>query len=308
VTTCDQSFYLGLDGGGSKTLAIIVNEQRQEVGRGLAGSSNYAAVGLDAALKNIYAAVAIAAEAAHCTLPFKTAWLGLAGVDRPADRDALAPHLSQLAHHVRLTNDAHLLVSALPDEHGIALIAGTGSIALAINPDGQTIRAGGWGHILGDEGSGFALGQQALQAAVRAADRRGQQTLLLASILEQLQLKQAEDLIGVVYAQEDKVLVARLSSCVLGTAQKGDELAKQILVRGAYELALAVSTVYQRLDPPPNPLSLALGGGLLLHEQYYRSLLLKQVAEILPPMCSLGEIVLIDEPALSAARAAISLS
>ncbi|MGH2507553.1 MAG: BadF/BadG/BcrA/BcrD ATPase family protein, partial [Ktedonobacteraceae bacterium] len=107
------AFALGVDGGGSKTLAVIVNEQGNEVGRGLAGSANYQVIGLETAVKQIHTAVEQAAQAAHCQLPLRTAWLGLAGIDRPTDFDLLRPFLSTLAEKVLLTNDAELLLAGL---------------------------------------------------------------------------------------------------------------------------------------------------------------------------------------------------
>ncbi|MBO0782453.1 MAG: hypothetical protein J2P37_26870 [Ktedonobacteraceae bacterium] len=298
-----DTFYLGIDGGGSKTLAVIVNTQGHELGRGQAGSSNYTAVGLQSALNSIHTAVQEATQAAGCSLPARYAWLGLAGVDRPADHDTLYPHLTSLASHVQLSNDAELAFSVLENALGVALIAGTGSIALGRDARGTIIRSGGWGHILGDEGSGYDLGRQALLAAVRSADGRGPQTQLLHLILDSWGLHQAEDLISAVYASDDKARIARLSSCVFAAARASDHIAEQIIEQGAAELALAVKAVYERLDFAAQPLPLALCGGLLLNEELYRERLLHHLRAIL----SLGRVVEVQEPALSAARAAINL-
>ncbi|HEY7357875.1 MAG TPA: BadF/BadG/BcrA/BcrD ATPase family protein, partial [Ktedonobacterales bacterium] len=116
--------FLGIDGGGSKTLAVIVDAQGQERGRALAASSNYQAVGIEPALAALHAAAEQAARAAGGALPVKAAWLGLAGVDRPADQRLLLPRLHALAATTRLTNDAELLLSALDDAVGVALVAG----------------------------------------------------------------------------------------------------------------------------------------------------------------------------------------
>ena len=200
----EQDYYLGIDGGGSKTLAIIVDTQGNEIGRGYAGSSNHTGVGLATAIANIHAAVAQAQQKLDSQISIQKAWLGIAGIDRQEDQQILATHVQALANTVYITNDAELALSALPATIGVGLIAGTGSIALGRNAQGQTTRSGGWGHILGDEGSGYALGHQALRAAVRAADGRGPQTLLLASIMQQWKLQQVDDIIKEVYGNEDK--------------------------------------------------------------------------------------------------------
>lgn len=298
------AFALGVDGGGSKTLAIIVNEHGQEIGRGIAGSTNYHTIGLEKATQHIHTAATQAAQAAHCQLPLYTAWLGLAGVDRASDLEHFTPYLSTLATHVQLTNDAELLLAGLEHALGVALIAGTGSIAWGRDVDGHNARAGGWGHLLGDEGSGYAIGQQALQAAVRASDGRGPHTLLLARILDAWQLQKAEQLISHVYSEPDKARIASLSSVVLRCADAGDPVATTIVQHAAQELALAVRAVSQNLTFPRQEIPLALGGGLLLNETEFRI----QVLHDIHQNQSIKQVVCVAQPALSAARAALRLT
>lgn len=296
--------FLGVDGGGSKTLAILVDGQGQERGRGQSGSSNYAAVGVQQAVAHLGAAAEEAARAAGYALPLKAAWLGLAGIDRPEDVALLSPLLAPLAEQIHLTNDAELVLSGLERSVGVALIAGTGSIALGRDADGNTTRAGGWGHILGDEGSGYEIGRLALQAASRAADGRGQPTLLLNLIMNHWSLRKAEDMIGQVYKDEDKAQIARLSSLVFIAAHAGDEAARQIVQHAAHELALAALTVGKALNFPDDQMPLALGGGLLVHEAVFRMQVLRRIRHRRTP----GPVVTVDQPALSGARAAITLS
>src|SRR5712691_11617702 len=145
--TTPQSGYLGVDGGGSKTLAVIVNGQGRELGRGLSDCSNQSIVGTAQAVASIHRAVAEAMQAAsHDTsgLSVRKAWLGMAGVDRPQDVEAIYPKVVDLAEQVQLTNDAELLLGALDNAVGVAVIAGTGSIALGRNAAGVVKRTGGW--------------------------------------------------------------------------------------------------------------------------------------------------------------------
>jgi len=297
------SSFLGVDGGGSKTLAIVVDARGQERGRGLAGSANYAAVGIQQAVAHLRAAVEQAAQMAGGKILLKAAWFGLAGVDRPGDHALFLPHLQPLAETIRLTNDAELLLSALDDAVGVALVAGTGSIALGRDALGATTRAGGWGHILGDEGSGYELGRHALQAAARAADGRGPPTMLLERIMQHWSLRTANDLIGRVYGDEDKAEIARLSSIVFLAARAGDQAARKIVQRAASELALAAITVGHALDFAERRVPLALGGGLLVHEADFRAQTLRRIRRRRP----IGPVVTVDQPALSAARAAIHI-
>ena len=295
----NDSYYLGVDGGGSKTLAVIVDAQGRERGRGHAGSANHTGVGLEQALQNISAAVQQAASDVPCSLPLASAWLGLAGIDRPADATLLGSHLRELAALVLMTNDAELLLSALGKQAGIVLIVGTGSIALARDQEGNVSRVGGWGHILGDEGSGYDIGRRGLQAAVRAADGRGQATLLLDLILQHWQLRTAEDLIDAVYTVDNKAKIAQTAIYVIHAARQGDAVALEIVEQAADELALLVQTV----SPSLSQLPIALGGGLLLHDGFLREHILHRIQQ----KQDIGPVIRVEHPAFSAACAAITL-
>ena len=298
-----DAYYLGVDGGGTKTLAVIVDAAGVERGRGLAGCANVKVTGLDAALNEVDAAIQAASAAAGCRAPFAAAWLGLSGVDAPPDQALLLPHLGALAKVVRLTNDAALLLGALSDGVGVALIAGTGSIALGRNAAGMQARAGGWGHLVGDEGSGYDMGRRALQAALRAADGRGPSTQLLDDILAAWALDDAAEIIGRVYPPGDKAEIARLSRLVFAATKAGDRVADRIVRRGAAELAQAALAVGKALGFGAGSLPLALGGGLLLHEARLRdeALRLMRRTQMVEP------VALVAEPALSVALAARSL-
>jgi len=202
-----------------------------------------------------------------------------------------------------LTNDAELPLSALDGTAGVALIAGTGSIALGRDSHGTTARVGGWGHIIGDEGSGYEIGRRGLQAAVRAADGRGQTTALLELMLQHWHLDKASDIIGQIYPAGDKAVIARLSPIVLMAARAGDKVARRIVQQAAGELALAVVTVSDILDFPATQIPLALAGGLLVHETDFRSQVLQRIRR----HRSIGQLAIVAHPALSAAHAAVRL-
>ncbi len=299
----DVALFAGIDGGGSKTLAVVVDADGRERGRGTAGSSNYAAVGVDRAIGEIRASLVGATRAAGSDAPVAAAWIGLAGVDRPADQTALLPRLRQIAGRVHLTNDADLVLTALPGAVGIAAIAGTGSIMLGRDTQGRTARVGGWGHVIGDEGSGYELGRLALQAASRAADGRGPATTLLDSIMQFWRLGEPGDLISRVYHHENNTWIARLSSLVFAAARTVDPVARKLVSRVAPEFALGVVTVGDQLDFSEGTLPLALAGGLLTGEPTLRAMLLRRVRR----RWAIGPVEVVTEPASSAARAATRL-
>jgi N-acetylglucosamine kinase-like BadF-type ATPase len=294
-----HSYSIGVDGGGTKTLAIIVDADGNECGRGYAGSANHTHAGIKPAVEHIRTAVEKAAHQAACTLPLQAAWFGLAGIDRPADCDLLLPHLRPLAHHIRLTNDADLVLSGLPDMVGMALIAGTGSIALGRDARGVSARAGGWGHLIGDEGSGYDLGCRCLQAVAKAADGRGPATVLVELVLKQWKLNNTSDIIGKVYNDCDQATIAALSALVCSAARDNDEVASGLVEDAAHELALSLAALKKRLDFTDGSIPLALSGGLLLHEGSFREQVIRATSKHL----SIGTITIVEEPALSGARA-----
>ena len=304
MTRASPALFLGVDGGATKTLAVIVGADGRERGRGIAGSGNQAAVGLARAIESIRGAVAEAARLAGAGAPFRAARIGLAGVDRPGDRDRLLPHLNMLADIVRLTNDAELALTGLDNAVGVAVIAGTGSISLGRDATGKTARSGGWGHIIGDEGSGYEVGRLALKAAARASDGRGPQTALLAAIMAAWQLSRPDAMIDRVYPDGDKGEIARLSALVFAAAREGDTIARRIMHAAATELALAALAVDEMLDFPDGRLPIALAGGMLIHEADFRAMLLRRLRR----RRAVGQVALVAEPALSAARAAIHLT
>jgi len=299
---------LGIDGGGTKTTALLADGEGRILGRGFAGSSNYHTIGLAAAgealLEGIRAAFAEAGEALR---PVAAACLGLAGVDRPEDRELIRAWAreARVAEEVLVVNDGAIVLAAgTPDNWGVAVISGTGSIAWGRNPDGATARAGGWGHLLGDEGSGYAIALEALRAVARAADGRAPATALSEAILSRLGLPSPAALIGYVYRRPLlPAEIAALAPLVDRAAGEGDEVAAGILRRAGEELALAAATVAERLGLGRPRLPLALAGGVLR-----RSALVRE--ELLAALEGRGwqaePASVVDEPARGAVRLALA--
>jgi glucosamine kinase len=295
-------YVLGVDGGGSRTQAVVLDAQGHACGFGVSSSANYRAIGIRRAAGHLRAAAEAAVQTAGGQLPLRAAWLGVAGVDRLEDRERLLPHLRSLANVVRLTNDAELVLGGLPGEVGVALVAGTGSIAVGRDAHGAATRAGGWGHILGDEGGGYGIGRLALRAAVRAADGRGPATTLLELILTQWHLRSADELADQVYQDRGKSRVASVAPLVLEAARAGDPVARRIVRHAADDLALAALTAGAGLDFPVGSLPLALGGGLLVHVADLRRRVLRRLLSRRP----VAPVEVVADPALCAARASLA--
>ncbi|MGE0760399.1 MAG: N-acetylglucosamine kinase, partial [Pirellulaceae bacterium] len=186
----------------------------------------------------------------------------------------------QLARRLVITNDAEpLLAAASPAGWGIALIAGTGSFAVGRAPDGQSARCGGWGYLVGDEGSGYALALAGMRCVTRAADGRGPATQLLDRLLADWGISSPAELVPVLYGAEmTRRRIAEFAPVVLETARGGDPVAAQLVVDAAAELAVLVSTLRRRLGLATGTFPLALAGGVLVHAAELREQLGRQLA------------------------------
>ncbi len=274
-----STYVLGIDGGGSKTAVWLSRQDAPArwtvIGRGVAGPSNPQSVGFDAAFRNLDAAVDAAFADARLPVGEVAAACGaLAGAERDSDRQRVETWARErrLASRLALVHDAlPLLAAGTPAGFGVGLIAGTGSFAFGQNDRGESARAGGWGYLLGDEGSGYAIALAALQSAAHAADSRGPATRLLERFMTKFELAQPLDLINVIYQSGvDRATIAAWSDIVIEEAAAGDTVASSVVSRAARELAETVAAVCRKLKFDRTPFPLALGGGLVVHHASYR--------------------------------------
>jgi N-acetylglucosamine kinase-like BadF-type ATPase len=205
-------------------------------------------------------------------------------VGRPDDERPIREWAERhrLAAVVEVTSDVALLLAAgTPDGWGVALVAGTGSIALARGRDGRTARAGGWGYLLDDAGSGYALATAGLRAVVRAADGRGPATALTERLLAHLGLSRPQELVGAVYRGGlDRAAMAAMGRLVLDAAEAGDAVAADLVAQGVSELASMAAAAARSLGLDGDPIPLALAGGLLLGSAGYRGQLLSALERL----------------------------
>ena len=240
-----RTFVLGIDGGGTHTVALLadgaegnLSDGSTVLGRGEAGPSNLKTVGAERALRELDEAISHAFTAAGLERqPVAAACLGLAGLGRAEDR-LLVQRWGveiQLAQRLEVVTDAELLLAAgTPEGWGLAVVCGTGSIAIGRGPDGRQDRAGGWGPLLGDEGSGYALALAGLRAATQAEDGRGPPTILLDLLLGKLNLHEPQQLVTVLYGSGwDRTALAGLAVVVLEAAEGGDAVAVRLAQEGA---------------------------------------------------------------------------
>lgn len=285
----DRRPVFGVDGGGSKTLAWLIDptaDSQTPIGVGESGPSNPLAVGWHTAIANIELALNRAfVDAGIPHQEVAAACLAIAGTGRDVERQRLELWAEQhgIAERMLVTNDAHpILAAGTSTGVGVAIISGTGSFAFGQNPQGKTARAGGWGQVFGDDGSGHAIARAGLRAVARAHDGTGPATRLTSDLLQAFNAASFIDLREAVSADSTDVKkLARLAPLVMTAAGVGDSVACEIVEDAARGLSGLVLSVHRQLRDHPDsfPIELALSGGMLSHSEFFREKVLENVAQ-----------------------------
>jgi N-acetylglucosamine kinase-like BadF-type ATPase len=299
-------FVIGIDAGGTKTVCQLADERANVLAESRGPGANLQAGGELEVEKALHAVMAEALGRDRSIRPTAIC-CGMAGVDRPEDVAAVRAILTRIGQKADLliVNDALIALEAgAPGEAGVVIVAGTGSIAYGRDAEGHAARAGGWGHVLGDEGSGYWLGRQALQAVVRAADGRGPATLLSHLVLEHYRVGRAQDLVHQIYYGGSRPsAIAALGALVERAADQDDAVAQQIVQTGAAELAAAAISVATRLRLDACPV--VLSGGMFRAVPRLAAGVIARLAALLPGAAARPLTV---EPARGAVHLALALA
>jgi N-acetylglucosamine kinase-like BadF-type ATPase len=255
--------FLGLDGGQSGTTALVADERGTVLGMGKAGPCNHVS-GPEGRAKftaAIRGSVEGACHKAGVDAKFAAACLGFSG--GPADKDALVRELIH-AERFHVTDDAAIaLTGATAGAPGIVTIAGTGSISYGRNEARKQARAGGWGHIFGDEGGAFDLTRQALRAALRFEEGWGPPTALHGLLLAETGASTANDLLHRLYTADfPKPRIAAMARLVDQAAENGDAVASELLNSAAGHLATITAAVRGQLFSAGETVRVAWMGGV----------------------------------------------
>lgn len=260
------NYFLGVDGGASKTAALVTDEEGKPLGRGLAGGSNHLRVGIETATRNIERAVNIAlVEAGVAIKEVEYAYCGIAGSDHPDHHERVVEALRIFfpGGNFIVDTDARIaLTGAVGFGSGVVVISGTGSVAFGRNERGNETRAGGWGPTLGDEGSGYGIARDGMAAIVRAHDGRGRATRMTEMLCFQYGMCDPADLPRFVYAATTHADdIARYGKLVMDAAESQDPVALEILERAGRELAQCVLAVADKLEMTDAAFPVAYVGG-----------------------------------------------
>jgi N-acetylglucosamine kinase-like BadF-type ATPase len=296
---------LGIDAGGTKTVCLLADDRGMIVSEGRGPGANLHVAGELGVEKVLHELMEQAigdrgiTPAAIC--------LGIAGVDRDAEEQTVRAIMRRIGQRSRVVvvNDALIaLVAGAKDAPGIVIIAGTGSIAYGRSQNGDAARAGGWGHMLGDEGSGYWIGRETLGAVMRAADGRGPATALSADVLAHFSISDLSQLPRIVYDDEQpRTSVAALGPLVQHASMRGDAVASRILERAADELVLAATSVATRLAMRGDAFTVFLAGGVFRVVPWLADELPRRLVEV-APRCQVQRLE--EEPAVGAVWLALA--
>ncbi len=299
-------YVLGIDAGGTKTVCQLADEHANVIAQSRGPGANLQAGGELEVEKTLHQVMADVLGHDRSIRP-QAICCGMAGVDRPDDTATIRTILTRIGQKADLliVNDALIALEAgAPAEAGVVVVAGTGSIAYGRDGAGRAARAGGWGHVLGDEGSGYWIGRQALQAVMRASDGRAPATSLTARVFAHYRVTRAQELVYQMNAAGSRPsAIARVGAIVQAAAETGDGVAASIVDAAASELAAAVLSVTGRLELTACPV--VFSGGMFRALPSLGSNLTTRLASALP-QASLRALDV--EPALGAVRFAIALA
>lgn len=302
---CPRELVLGVDGGGTKTHAVIIDDKQEILGEGLAGPSNPLRVGMGSAAAAIREAVDKACIAARIKrAEIMAAEIGLAGVRRADVRDRMRESLLGLGiASIEIVTDADIaLYGATGGKPGLVIIAGTGSICCGVNARGRQACAGGWGPLAGDEGGGIWIARRALQSVAQALDGRGTGTSLIEKACDYFHLAVAEDLSTAIYATSmTNERIARFGKCVTVAAQEGDAVARAIISEAGCELGTAANAVIRNLRMGREHFQVAYVGGVFRAGELILEPLRRKIYEVAPEAYLAPPLL---PPAIAAARMA----
>lgn len=274
-----MTFVIGVDGGGTKTEAIAYDLEGNELARGSSGFANLA-VDIAKSIRHLWAAVQLCLERVE-RKKCLAIYLGIAGLESMTSRQAmeisLRPILPAPFHIISDVQLAH--TAALKGKDGILTISGTGSVCLG-TLQGKRIFTGGWGHLLGDEGSGYWIAIQAIRKAIGEEETGQPVSLFSQKLIDFLGVSKRRHLISSVYSS-NKGEIASLVPVIVEMANEGEQHAIQLLHRAGEELGKTTLRCWRKLGFPKS-ITLAMSGSVLAQVEQVRTAFIHRVKSTIP--------------------------
>ncbi len=275
-----NKFYIGIDGGGSQSTILLMNNQNKELKRIKKGPTNPFSIGIDATETVLSTSIKeLIKQEKYPISNCKGICIGSAGIHHPRDAEnlrlRLQNHFPKTPIHV--TNDYEIaLVGGTAKLEGIIIISGTGSVAYGRSESHNFVRAGGWGHLIGDEGSAYYIGKQALVSIFETCDSNKKKSLMEEMILASKNCKDLDDLMFWAYKLATKKDIADLSIIVDLACKKGDLDSYKILLNAGIDLVKLLDTIRKRLLFTSGNIPMLLSGGVLTNNKIVKDTFLKR--------------------------------
>jgi len=303
-----MKYYLGIDGGGTKTKVCLMDATKTIIGFGNGGPSSIDTVDQKTTLKSIRNALLELNPDLVDLTHIDGIFAGLGGVVTENDKLGLQDLLRDLPYTdestlIKVESDViNALASRERGDYGMVLIVGTGMVAYGRNQRGITHKAGGWGYKEGDAGSSYDLGYQSIKTVIRAFDRRIPSSGFTDAVAESIGMSEAKDIISIMdRLWGHRTNIASLAPIVTKFANQGDSNAKAIVDAATDELALCVRAVYQNIDFPHS--HLVVVGSLGNADGYFKNRLFEKIHSIDPRIEIVAPAI---DPAFAAAKIALS--
>ncbi len=282
-----KKFLIGFDCGATKTECALADIEGNIICSANGKPSNILVIGIDNAARNILSLLdKFKNELDFTRAEIEKVVIGAAGAGRKEDAERLRKVVTDLASargiiikSITVVSDAQIaLEGAFPNKAGCILIAGTGSIIYGKDKEGNVFRAGGFGRLIGDEGSGYSIGRKALEAAAGFFDGRGEKTLMVKLIADKYFIKTSGDLISKVY--KENLDIASAAQIVLTAAEQGDKIALNILAEESDQLIELIKAMIKKMNI--KELNVSTAGSLISNKNDYSDMLLKKIRTNLP--------------------------
>lgn len=261
-----MKYIMGVDGGGTHSRLLVTDLKGIEIYQGIGKSTNIESNSLETVKKNF---MDLFQEFHNKTNYSKEECLsiciGTAGVDTPESLDLITDLIGKLGYPclIEVMNDSEIALAAeTKGKAGIIIISGTGSIGFGVNEYGEKWRVGGFGYLVGDEGSGYWVARKGIGAALQDFDHSGPKTILTDLLLEQLKLERFDKILDFIYST-NKSEIAKLATLVIQGCEQGDIVSKEILHKAADNLSRMVITLVKELQMTKQSFPVIYGGGFL---------------------------------------------
>lgn len=278
-------YVIGVDGGGTKTELVLIDMAGNYIGRARVGSSNYQAIGAEKLKQTMLEGFAELLKSTNVIdQKIDHIFLGLAGAGRESDRKEIKALFNNTEFQDKISVDSDAIVAlsgAFGTSPGIIIISGTGAICFGKNSEGRVVRSGGWGYLLGDEGSGYYIGRKAILAALKYFDGRGDKTSLRAALENHFKLPSIELIIPPIYQNKiDRVAIAELAPIVFEYANRGDSVAEDIIRGTGRELGKLAKAVAEKLKFSNEEIRVSLIGSIFKQKELLINDISKELYEI----------------------------